>query len=448
MNNRITDGTNFMPTLDSTARPGFFKLTDGTNTAPTMDTASRAGFQKVTDGTNTLPTMDIAGRAGFIKVTDGTNTLPTMDATARRGYFTLTDGTNTAPTMDAIGRAGFQELTDGTNGPVAVKAASTAAAATDKGLVVTLSPNLPSGTSSVTMQGTAASAATAVGNPVQVGGVFNTTPTTLTTGQQGQLQLDSAQNLLIAGQGPVTAGTVATKSLLAGAQYNTTLPSPSNNQQVALQSGPKGELIVGGQAATGSAQAGNPVAIAGADSSGNIQTPRISANKGVGTFAANSDKASYNVSFNQSPTASTDLFAIESGTTKIVRIRRIVITNVGAQTTPALRSLQVLRTTAAGAGSTTTPAPYDSTDAVFSGIARTGNSGGNLGTAGTVLATIPIWVPSTAAASGPLVFEFGAMSVGTKGLTGIAGTSNGISLRDPGAAGGAGITGYVEFTEE
>jgi hypothetical protein len=52
----------------------------------------------------------------------------------------LTDGTNTAPTMDVAARAGFHKVTDGTN-TVAVKAASTAAAATDTALVVAISPN-------------------------------------------------------------------------------------------------------------------------------------------------------------------------------------------------------------------------------------------------------------------------------------------------------------------
>jgi len=58
----------------------------------------------------------------------------------------VTDGTNVMPTMDVAARAGFEKITDGTN-TAAVKAASTAPAATDPALVVTLSPNssLPTG---------------------------------------------------------------------------------------------------------------------------------------------------------------------------------------------------------------------------------------------------------------------------------------------------------------
>jgi hypothetical protein len=77
-------------------------------------------YQRVTDGTNTLPTMDVAARRGFITVTDGTNSMPTMDAVARKGFIAVTDGTNTS----------------------AVKAASTAAAAADPSLVVAISPNI------------------------------------------------------------------------------------------------------------------------------------------------------------------------------------------------------------------------------------------------------------------------------------------------------------------
>jgi hypothetical protein len=46
------------------------------------------------------------------------------------------------PTGDAVARAIFHKVTDGTN-TAAVKAASTAAVATDPALVTTISPNLP-----------------------------------------------------------------------------------------------------------------------------------------------------------------------------------------------------------------------------------------------------------------------------------------------------------------
>lgn len=117
---------------------------------------------KVTDGTNTMPTLDAVGHAGFVKITDGTHTMPTGDAAARPLFVEITDGTNLLPTMDTAGRAGFHKITDGTN-VATVKAASTAAVATDLALVVALSPNnaittAPAASATATLSNVAASA--------------------------------------------------------------------------------------------------------------------------------------------------------------------------------------------------------------------------------------------------------------------------------------------------
>lgn len=166
-----------------------------TNFANTGDAAARANYVYVTNGTQTLPTMDAAARSGYVTVTDRTNSI-TVKAASTAALVTDTalvvrpmmgtDGTNTAPTMDAIARAGFQELTDGTTGPVAVKAATTAAAGVDKALVVVLSPN---------------------------------------------------NNALLNGDGSATGGTLGSKSVLAGAQYLAwaSLPVATTGQQASLQ---------------------------------------------------------------------------------------------------------------------------------------------------------------------------------------------------------------------
>lgn len=65
---------------------------------------------------------------------------PGSGAAATYWFNRITDGTNTMPTMDVAARRGYVQLTDGTNNP-AVKAASTAAIATDPALVVAISPN-------------------------------------------------------------------------------------------------------------------------------------------------------------------------------------------------------------------------------------------------------------------------------------------------------------------
>lgn len=168
---KLTDGTNTMPTMDVAARAGFVELTDGTNTA-SVKAASTAAV--ATDkalvvtlspntplpaGSNALGSVTVTGTTAIsgtvtanqgtantlankwpVQVTDGTNTLPTMDVAARAGFQKVTDGTNTMPTMDTAARAGFVQITDATN-TASVKAASTAAVAADKAVVVAISPN-------------------------------------------------------------------------------------------------------------------------------------------------------------------------------------------------------------------------------------------------------------------------------------------------------------------
>jgi hypothetical protein len=103
---------------------------------------------------------------------------------------------------------------------------------------------------------------------VLTGGKYTATPPTLTDGQQVALQVDANGNLKtnatlsasavqikdVGGtiinpatsttEGPVTPGTVATKSTLVGGQYNTTLPTLTAAQQAALQLDVSGKLLV------------------------------------------------------------------------------------------------------------------------------------------------------------------------------------------------------------
>ena len=116
---------------------------------------------------------------------------------------------------------------DGTR-TITVKAASTAAVAADTSEVVALSPNTPlpagtnvigalsanqtvnlaqvAGTNTVTagvsgllaVGGNVASGATDSGNPVKAGGVYNSTPVSLSNGQRGDLQLGPQGQLVVA----------------------------------------------------------------------------------------------------------------------------------------------------------------------------------------------------------------------------------------------------------
>lgn len=96
-----------------------------------------------------LPTALVGGR---LDTQASQATAANLNATTTQGpgsgsvatfwYTRNTDGTNTMPTMDAAARSGYQRVTDGTN-TAAVKAASTAAAASDPSMVVAVSPNSP-----------------------------------------------------------------------------------------------------------------------------------------------------------------------------------------------------------------------------------------------------------------------------------------------------------------
>ena len=111
----------------------------GTDVISASFTANFAGGANVAGYTN-IRVRAIAAMTGTatVRVVQSLNNNVIYVGNAQR----ITDNAgNYLPTMDAVARRGFVALTDGTNGPVAVKAASTAAVATDPALVVARSPN-------------------------------------------------------------------------------------------------------------------------------------------------------------------------------------------------------------------------------------------------------------------------------------------------------------------
>ena len=91
-----------------------------------------------------------------------------------------------------------------------------------------------------------------------VGAEFNTTPTTITSGNSSPLQLDSAGNLLVNIKAGAGSGGTASNfgsafpatGTAAGAEYLTTAPTLTNGQMVALQTNISGSLKVDGSAVT------------------------------------------------------------------------------------------------------------------------------------------------------------------------------------------------------
>lgn len=150
--------------------------------------------------------------------------------------------TSNQGTANSLANAWSIKITDTTNGPAAVKAASTAAAATDPALVVAVSPNNSVAVTQATaanlnatvVQSTAANlraqtageatTATSTGTVAElVGGAVTTSAPTYTTGQMNPLSLDTSGNLRVTGTftssgAPDTTATGSLNALNAAVQ--------------------------------------------------------------------------------------------------------------------------------------------------------------------------------------------------------------------------------------
>jgi hypothetical protein len=167
-------------------------------------------------------------------------------------------------------------------------------------------------------------------------------------------------------------------------------------------------------------------------------------------------RPSYVVNFGATaPTAQSDLFAIEAGPTKVVRLMRVAIYNPGMQTTAGLTVLNFVRTKTAGTGGVVTPqciSPVDTTTPTapsgtpnFTGIVRASPTA--LGAQDASIAgDFALWVPGAIGAFSPLVIEMGG-----QGLTyrvPDAPPGFGVAFRHPGAAGATTWYGYAVFCED
>jgi len=141
---QITDGTNTMPTGDAISRALFQQITDGTNGPVAVKAASTAvvAVDKalvVGISPNTAAVISAGPLSGpQVLTANSTNTGGFPAAGALDSNILSIRGT--APTQ-----VGYLDIkvSDGINGTVAVKAASTSATNADQALVVSLSPNSP-----------------------------------------------------------------------------------------------------------------------------------------------------------------------------------------------------------------------------------------------------------------------------------------------------------------
>ncbi len=143
------------------------------------------------DATTLRVAAELGNASGLADFGAGATDAQTLRVSANQG------ATGTAST------AWFQKITDGTN-VAAVKAASTAAIATDPALVVAISPNntvaVTQSTSPWVTSDLADGSVTggAAGTKSMLsGGIYNSSAPTLTTGQQASLQLDVSGNLKV-----------------------------------------------------------------------------------------------------------------------------------------------------------------------------------------------------------------------------------------------------------
>lgn len=156
----------------------------------------------------------------------------------------------------------------------------------------------------------------------------------------------------------------------------------------------------------------------------------------------------------QANTAASHAIAIEAGATRAVRVLRVCVNQPGTQTTAGFRVLLLERTTAAGTAGAVTAEASSATAALarlsgpvasaFSGVVRAKPTG--LGTQGATLAVLPVWVPTAAAFAQPVCLDFSRPYDRPPRIP--PGVTNGIALRDPGAAGGANFAASITFVEE
>lgn len=152
----------------------------------------------------------------------------------------LPAGTNNIGGVELIDSAGTNKASISAGGAVKVDGSAstqpvsgtvTANVGTTNGLA--LDATLTGGT--LKAQGNVASAATDSGNPVKVGGVYNSTLPTFTNGQRGDLQLNANGGLILGGGTVASGATDANNPIKVGGVYHTTAPTFTDGQRGDLQ---------------------------------------------------------------------------------------------------------------------------------------------------------------------------------------------------------------------
>lgn len=183
--------------------------------------------------------------------------------------------------------------------------------------------------------------------------------------------------------------------------------------------------------------------------------PTVMSVTATGQLNVNGESISptYTVSSNGlTPTAATNVMVIESGATKSVRLKRLII-QPGTATAAGIATLTVSRNTVAAtaAGTAVSGATMKrvTTEANFSGIARVGafTVVGVTSTDTTFAIPIPTPISSATNPSQPIVIDFTAGG-NLQGFKIPVGATNGLMFKHSGLSGAANFGILAEFTEE
>lgn len=159
---------------------------------------------------------------------------------------------------------------------------------------------------------------------------------------------------------------------------------------------------------------------------------------------------SLNIGFISIATLNDHIVQLMAGSSLVVYVHEIMLTQDSVATTAAFAAFRLLRLTTAGTGGTAgTPTPHDSTDAASGATGMTLPTA--KGTEGTVFDTQSRYVtqtPGAAAMAGNLTYYWAAPPGGlVKPIRIPAGTANGIALKSLRAVSGCTVNGHVTFSE-
>jgi hypothetical protein len=256
---RLTDLTNYMPTMDAAARRGYVQVTDGTNNATvtaggsvnvnctggctaggsfadssvfTFGTTAVGNISAVVDDVSTNTVAE--NSAGAVRMNTNRILYVDLSKTAVNATAVKTDGSAvTQPVGQATGTNLHAVIDTGSTTAVTQATGTNLHAVLDTTSTTAVTQATGTNLHSVVDSGSI-TATQATGTNLHV--VVDTAPTTAVT-NTGLTDLDLTFQT-------VTNGTAGTKSQLIGGVFNTTPPTLTNGQGSAAQANAKGELIV------------------------------------------------------------------------------------------------------------------------------------------------------------------------------------------------------------